>query len=63
MNFKEWKESTEQGYEDPSEYNEKTRYCEICDIEENKTYFVDNSCICQDCKEENENINLKTIKL
>ena len=62
MNFNNWKESTYKNYDDPTEFNEQSRYCEICDIEENKTYFVENTNICQDCKEEEENINLKNIK-
>jgi len=62
MNFNNWKESTYKNYDDPTEYNDKPRYCEICDIQEDKTYFIENECICQDCKEEEENINIKTIK-
>lgn len=49
MNYKNYLESVRQGYEDPTEYNETSRYCEICDIEENKTYFVDETSICQEC--------------
>ena len=55
MNYKNYLQAVRQGYEDPTEYEPKIRYCEICDIEEIKTYFVDNECICQDCKEEEEN--------
>ena len=54
MNFNNWKQSTDQNYDDPTEYNEKPRYCEICDIEESKTYFIEDTNICQDCKEEEE---------
>ncbi len=54
MNYKNYLESVKQGYEDPTEYNETSRYCEICDIEENKTYFKDNTSICQDCHKEEE---------
>ena len=54
MNYKNYLEAVRQGYEDSTEYNEPSRYCEVCDIEENKTYFVNNECICQDCKEEEE---------
>jgi hypothetical protein len=49
MNYKNYLESVRQGYEDPTEYNETSRYCEVCDIEENKTYFADYTSICQDC--------------
>tara|TARA_R110002020_G_C15896264_1_gene740580 strand:+ start:354 stop:545 length:192 start_codon:yes stop_codon:yes gene_type:complete len=62
MNFNNWKESTHQNYDDPTEYEPITRYCQICDIEESRTYFVDNTNICQDCHKEQENINLKNIK-
>tara|TARA_R100001224_G_scaffold105144_1_gene78803 strand:+ start:863 stop:1342 length:480 start_codon:yes stop_codon:yes gene_type:complete len=54
MNYKNYIESVRQGFEDPREYQTKTRYCEICDIEENKTYFVNESCICQECYEETD---------
>jgi len=54
MNYKNYLKSVRQGYEDPTEYNEISRYCEVCDIEEEKTYFVDNTSICQDCFEEEE---------
>ena len=54
MNHKNYLESIRQGFEDPTEYQPKTRCCDICDIEEEKTYFVDNTSICQDCFEEEE---------
>tara|TARA_R110000751_G_scaffold144582_3_gene248171 strand:- start:1692 stop:1991 length:300 start_codon:yes stop_codon:yes gene_type:complete len=54
MNFKNWKEATEKGYLDPCEYQQKIKYCEVCDIEESKTYFVEETNICQDCYEEKE---------
>jgi hypothetical protein len=54
MKFNNWRGSVYQNFEDPTEYNEKPRYCEICDIQEDKTYFIENECICQDCKEEEE---------
>ena len=54
MKFKEWKKAVEQGYEDPCEYQEEARYCEICDIEESKTYFVEETNTCQDCYKEEE---------
>ena len=41
MNYKNWLETVRQGYEDPCEYQHKERYCEECDIQESKTYFVD----------------------
>ena len=54
MNYNDWIRGTYQGYKDPTEYNEPPRYCEICDIEEEKTYFIDDTCICEDCHEEEE---------
>tara|TARA_R100000655_G_scaffold109031_1_gene162418 strand:- start:653 stop:820 length:168 start_codon:yes stop_codon:yes gene_type:complete len=54
MNYKNYLEAVRQGYEDPCEYQHKERYCEECDIEESKTYFVDETCICQDCYEESK---------
>ena len=54
MNFNNWKRSTHQNYDNPTECNQKERYCEICDIEESKTYFIEDTNICQDCKEEEE---------
>ena len=47
--FYEWMEVTNQNFLDPTEYNETSKYCEVCDIEENKTYFIDETSICQDC--------------
>ena len=38
MNFKDWKVGTYKNFEDPTYYNEPSKYCEICDIEEEKTY-------------------------
>tara|TARA_R100001463_G_scaffold41176_1_gene86931 strand:+ start:6426 stop:6641 length:216 start_codon:yes stop_codon:yes gene_type:complete len=60
MDYKNYLKSVRQGYEDPTEYNGPSRYCEECDIEENKTYFVDNTSICQDCyvKLEDEDDNI-----
>ena len=49
---------TQNDSNNPINYNEKPRYCEICDIQEDKTYFVDDECICQDCKEEEEKENI-----
>tara|TARA_R110002012_G_scaffold93457_1_gene226611 strand:- start:820 stop:1005 length:186 start_codon:yes stop_codon:yes gene_type:complete len=58
MNLEKYIKSNYQSYEDPAEYNETSRYCEICDIEENKTYFVNDTLICEDChKEEEEETN------
>lgn len=36
MNFKDWKVGTYKNFEDPTYYNEPSKYCEICDIEEEK---------------------------
>jgi hypothetical protein len=33
----------------PINYNSKERFCEVCNIEENKTYFVEDSQICEEC--------------
>ena len=33
----------------PINYNGKSRFCEVCNIEESKTYFVDDTEICEDC--------------
>ena len=33
----------------PINYNGKSRYCEVCNIEESKTYFVDDTEICENC--------------
>jgi hypothetical protein len=62
MNFKEWKEATLQGYEDPCEHQQKIRYCEVCDIEESKTYFIEETNICQDCYEEKQKYTIKQTK-
>ena len=37
MNYKEYKEATEQAFNDPTEWNGRQRYCEVCDIAEEKT--------------------------
>jgi len=49
MNYKEYKEATEQQYINPTEWDSKPRFCEVCDIEENKTYFVEDTEICEEC--------------
>lgn len=54
MNYNDWIRGTYKNYEDPTYYNEPSRYCEICDIAEEKTYFIDDTCICEDCHEEEE---------
>lgn len=38
----------------PINYNGKSRYCEVCNIEESRTYFVDNTNICENCYTEEE---------
>ena len=54
MNYRDWKKGTYKNFEDPTYYNEPPRYCEICDVEEERTYFVENTLICEDCYEEEE---------
>ena len=49
MNYKEYKDATNQQYNNPTEWNDKPKYCKVCDIEESKTYFVEDSEICEDC--------------
>ena len=44
MNYKNYLEAVKQGYIDPCEYNENSRYCEVCDIEENKKLYF-NGCL------------------
>jgi len=63
MNYKDYKESTNQQHTDPTEWNGKTKYCEICDVEESKTYFQEETSICLDCYEETQKEETKyTIK-
>lgn len=33
----------------PINQQPKQRYCEVCNIEENKTYFVEDTEICENC--------------
>jgi len=33
----------------PINHEPQTKYCEVCNIEESRTYFVDDSEICEDC--------------
>jgi len=54
MNYKNYLKAIYQNFEDPTKYNEPPRYCKICDIQEEKTYFLENTLICQDCHEEEE---------
>jgi hypothetical protein len=54
MNYRDWKEATYQNSNDPREYNSITRYCQICDIEEEKTYFQEDTSICLDCYEQQQ---------
>ena len=64
MNYKNYIKSTYQAYEDPRDYQQQDRFCNVCGIKEENTYFVEGQKICEDCNEEEkkENINLKTIK-
>ena len=38
----------------PINQQPKTNYCNICNIEESRTYFVENTNICEDCYIEEE---------
>ena len=38
----------------PINHEKKTLCCDICGIEEYKTYFVDDTQICEDCINEEE---------
>ena len=49
MKYEDWLEAVRQGFEDPCQYQYKERYCKECDIEESRTYFIDDTCICEDC--------------
>jgi len=33
----------------PINQQSEQRYCEVCNIEESRTYFVDDSGICEEC--------------
>jgi len=33
----------------PINQQQKENFCEVCNIEESKTYFVDDSEICEEC--------------
>ena len=33
----------------PINQQPQTRFCEVCNIEESRTYFIDDTCICEDC--------------
>jgi len=33
----------------PINQQQEQRFCDICNIEENKTYFVEDTEICEDC--------------
>ena len=33
----------------PINYNGKSRACECCDVEESKTYFVEDTQLCEEC--------------
>jgi hypothetical protein len=33
----------------PINQQQEQRFCEVCNIEENKTYFVEDTEICEDC--------------
>jgi len=36
----------------PINYNGTSRYCDICDVEESATYFVEETTICESCHDE-----------
>ena len=47
----------------PINYNGKSRYCEICDAEESRTYFVEDTNICESCYDEKPKKDQKLIKI
>ena len=38
----------------PINQQPKENFCEVCNIEESKTYFVEDTQICEDCHTEEE---------
>jgi len=47
----------------PINQQPKTNYCNICDIEESKTYFIEDTNTCESCHEEIKRENQKLIKI
>lgn len=41
----------------PINQQPEQRFCEVCNIEESKTYFVDDKNICENCHTEEEETN------
>jgi len=41
----------------PINHEPTIKYCEVCNIEESKTYFIDDTQICEDCNTEEETNN------
>ena len=52
MKYKNYIISTYQGHEDPREYKPVNRFCNVCGIKEENTYFIEEQNICEDCNEE-----------
>jgi len=47
----------------PINQQPQTNYCNICDIEESKTYFIDDTNTCESCYEEIKREDQKLIKI
>ncbi len=47
----------------PINYNGKERYCEVCDVEESRTYFVEYTNICESCYDEIKKEDQERIKI
>jgi len=47
----------------PINHEPQTNFCEVCNIEESKTYFIENKNICEDCHEEEEEETKKNVLL
>ena len=41
----------------PINHEPQEKCCEVCNIEESRTYFVDNTNICENCYTEEEEAN------
>ena len=47
----------------PINHEPTKNFCEVCNIEESKTYFIENKNICEDCHEEEEEETKKNVLL
>tara|TARA_R110002050_G_scaffold97853_1_gene203312 strand:+ start:41 stop:256 length:216 start_codon:yes stop_codon:yes gene_type:complete len=47
----------------PINHEPQTKYCDICDVEESKTYFIEDTNTCESCHDEIKKEDAELIKI